>query len=832
MNDSRREPGAPYEADADRAADADIPLRFQGIVESGGERHVAGDGPNARRLSSRVAEFEARARRWNASSRQVWQASRLAAVFIFFAMVVGWPLGDFLAHLQTAETAEGWSPFSAFTTWTLMFAIIVPVLILICGYLLSRTMTMMNAAESIAAAARQFVQPDETAVYNAKVVGTAVRGQMDALNEGLDGALTRLASVEAMIRRHVEAIEVAGAAIETSATGAIDQVASERARLIKLTESLNTQADSFAAAIAAKAQASIEALQSAEGVSERAEAEFDDRLARLEAAAHRALESFEALRNTLCNADESMRASTGAIESSAEDTLKASEKALAAAETAARAAETARTTSHETIDAAVSETGKIADAAVETAAREAAKVSEATGKALDEIKRTSQTAVETASGDAAKATEAADRVNEAARKASEAAARASADIAKSSATTQQSAEEALSRSDSASRKFEERGAVIAEARAALEKENARLESLIEEQRKRADRLADAIAAQTGRMNELAESEAQEKEASAQPVAARNKEAQSSQPQPGGAKRQAPAQPDADAAKANAAPAPEKTGKSAPAKPETPHPAAGEKKSAGAKKPARRAPPKDGEVLDLTAAAERAAPKQNAPSGGDEAVRGVRAESARLEALAQDIAERRNGARARREPPVTAQNSGSKNSAGKTDDKRDKRKVTWREILDAAEDAEPLDLAAVSKPGASNASQPSEPSPEDEAANAIRIIGRLQIFTRDLETRLYGDPPPALVERFDMGDRNVFANRLLRLNETDVKRRIRTESGRDKDFERNIHDFLQGFEKLLEDATTSETADEDLEEYLSSPLGRVYLLIGATVGYFA
>ncbi|NOX95089.1 MAG: hypothetical protein GXP04_08320 [Alphaproteobacteria bacterium] len=93
-------------------------------------------------------------------------------------------------------------------------------------------------------------------------------------------------------------------------------------------------------------------------------------------------------------------------------------------------------------------------------------------------------------------------------------------------------------------------------------------------------------------------------------------------------------------------------------------------------------------------------------------------------------------------------------------------------------------------------------------------------------------PPALQERFDRGDRNVFANRMLRLNEADVKRRIRTESARDRDFERGIHTFLQGFESLLEEATTSETADEELEEYLSSPLGRVYLLIGATVGYFA
>jgi hypothetical protein len=99
-------------------------------------------------------------------------------------------------------------------------------------------------------------------------------------------------------------------------------------------------------------------------------------------------------------------------------------------------------------------------------------------------------------------------------------------------------------------------------------------------------------------------------------------------------------------------------------------------------------------------------------------------------------------------------------------------------------------------------------------------------------RLYGEPPVTLLERFERGDRNVFANRILRLNEADVKRRIRAESARDKSFEKGIHNFLQGFERLLEDATTSATADEELEEYLSSPLGRVYLLVGATVGYFA
>ena len=151
------------------------------------------------------------------------------------------------------------------------------------------------------------------------------------------------------------------------------------------------------------------------------------------------------------------------------------------------------------------------------------------------------------------------------------------------------------------------------------------------------------------------------------------------------------------------------------------------------------------------------------------------------------------------------------------DARRKEGVSWREILSATDDAAPLDLGA---------------RKDAAASDAMKTIGRLQDFTVALEQRLYGDPPPALIERYERGDRNIFANRLLRLNESDVKRRVRAEAARDKGFERAVQDFLQGFERLLEDATTSETADEELEQYLSSPLGRVYLLIGATVGYFA
>ena len=785
--------------DADGSADS-ARVRFKGIVEAPGREPALGDG---------VSLISPDERRWNSMSRQVWQVARLTAIFVFFSFVVGLPLGNWFAHLQLYNTSEGWNPLAAYEIDTFLFAFIVPALILLMGYMLSRALTMLNAAESIAAAAQQIVTPDVSAARNAETVGAVVQTQMDALNQGLDGALTRLASVEAMIRQHVEAIELAGAAIEHKATGAVTRVADERSRLMDLTESLNAHADSFAAAIAERANASIESLQSADTVSQRAEQEFDERLSRLEDAAARALNSFESLRDALRDSDETMRAGAAAIDDATAETLKATERAQAAsdaaAETAARnaanvsaaaarASETAKEAAQDAIDTAGKEAERVAAAAIDVAAREGEKVQDAAAAALETIASATKDAVGAAVEDAAKATKAAEDVADAARQTGEAAAKAAADVTAASERARESSKEALKVSETEAARIEERNKALADARAALEHENERLESLIEEQRKRADRLADAIASQTERLSRLAEAQLREQEAAARLAQAQN-EMQARADKETAERRRAEAKAAEDKARAEAEAA-RRAAEPAPAKPK-PAPAA-----------------------------------RKTHAQGDETKNGA----ARLEELARDIAERRprrapakrSASQQRREPPVTsAPEPGGASAKDKT--QRRKSDVSWREILDAAEDAEPLELGPPQQGAKADKTTPPQVNGEE---NAIRIISRLQHFTYQLETRLYGDPPPALQDRFDRGDRNVFANRLLRLNESDVKRRIRMESARDKEFERGINDFLQGFESLLEDATTSETADEELEEYLSSPLGRVYLLIGATVGYFA
>ncbi|MCK5749526.1 MAG: hypothetical protein KAH44_25150 [Oricola sp.] len=789
-------------------ASGDAPrVRFKGIVES----DLRATAPYG--TSSYLSGEE---RRWNSMSRQIWQMARLTAVFVFFSVIVGLPLGNWFAHRHLNDLSgvdRPWNPMAAFEIETLLFAFIIPAMVLFIGYGLSKMLTMLNAAEAIAATAQRMVTPDVTAVENADNVGAVVQGHMNALNQGLDTALTRLASVEAMIRQHVEAIEIAGEAIEVRATGAAGRVADERARLMELTESLNAHADSFAAAIAEKAKTTIASLESAETISVQAEKDFDDRLHRLETAAERAFNSFEALREALRDVDETMRASAQSIDANTAETHAATQRAKAAADAAAESAARNAANIGAAARAASEEAKKAADAAIEVsrehaqrtaktaidaATEESARVQDAAAQALEDITRSTSDALSAAAEGALKATKAAEDVTDAARRTGEAADKASSDVAAAGERARKSSEDAMKFSETEAQRIEERNQALAEARAALEQENARLEALIDEQRKRADRLAEAIASQTDRLSRLAEAQLREQEAAARLAEAQN-EMQAR------ADRQA-------AEKKKAEEASRKAAENASAKQADDDAQATLDLTAASR---RKEPPLSAAKLTIENASapvpDPDAPAAKKPNG-----------AARLDELARDIAERRPSKPAKTKAPPLALGKEDKAEEGK----RSKGNVSWKEILDAAEEAAPLDLGKAAK----------EPDPEAEsrkqAEDAIRIIAQLQDFTHELETRLYGDPPPALQERFERGDRNVFANRLLRLNEADVKRRIRTESGRDRQFETGVHDFLQGFERLLEDATTSETADEELEEYLSSPLGRVYLLIGATVGYFA
>ena len=737
-------------------------VRFQGIVEAG---TLPGGADGS--VDLKVDPFEepverAGATDWRRIGQQASYASRISSAFIFTAMLTFWPVFTAIGHLSATGSLSGWNIINAYPTWAIIFTLVVPVMIYALGYIVSRQLLMMSAADRIAVSAERLVQPDRNAVVNVQAVGTAVRSQIDAVNAGIDDALIRLATVEAMIRQHVEAIETAGAAVEGHASGSADLVARERAHLMTLTEQLNAQADDFAVAIAEKAQTSIDSLNNVNNLADQAEGRLEERLARLEHIAQRALSSFDALSEAMLKTEDHVARTTTPLEQSTGETQRIPEKADKVAAPGAQDAEdktakvgqlakTARDKTEREIAGTISV--PMNAGVVQRNSKEASRVTDVSEPSLPARKETSEVAHQTADDGS---------------------------LANETAATPAGTGNACSEDKPG--QIDDQNKELIDARDALEKENSRLEGLIKEQRQRADRLADAISQQTDRLSRLAEVQLHEQDAATRLIEAGNQPV----PQPKGIAQHTPAARNGVADETSAI------------------------------------------ANDTVDNKPRTAPtRQQNPAR-------------------QTLHDRADTASPRHE--------GDRNS-----DDRERQNVSWREILTATDGAEPLDLstaqrrkapqsnATTNTPPQQSAPPPVPPvppahtappvqttrrTPSDPKVDAMTVIHRLQNFTLNLDRRLYGELPEHMLDRFDDGDRNVFANRMLRLNEADVKKRIRMESARDRSFEEAIHEFLHGFESLLEDATASESADEELEQYLASPLGRVYLLIGATVGYFA
>ncbi len=827
-------------------------VRGQNVTHRGLAEPVVSKGASeleAEWIDSEVARypleggFDGAERDWNALSRQAWHLSRITALFLLFAMIVGWPLGGYLAHRETFGTGAGWSLLGAYPAGIIMFALVVPALIVFSGYVLSRAMTTTQAAEAMANAARAYTAPDEVALQEIETVGTAVRSQMDGLNAGLDAALVRLADAEAMIRKHVDAIETAGEAIEMRATSAVERVATERTKLIDATENLNQQADGFANAIAERTEANISAMDRADDVSQQVEVRFDERLGGLEQATTTALDSFRQLLEALGGADENVRTTAEALKDATDRTVEATEKTRAATSDAKLAADeavqqavldAAAAANHETVQKVISETNEKAG-------------EEALAVAREEASRIARAAVESAGFDFEKV------------------AREASDTAKNNADSL--LEKTQEVTDAAAARKEELDAT----HKALEAENSRLEKLIGEQKARAERLATAISEQSEKLAQIAEATPDVEEV-VYPLG--HEETKS--------KRKTL---DEDVSKNKAL----KGDSLAVGDPfregihHEPQIAATEAISGGKNLRLRFSENKPASLQSSQQPLENVGPNITKPvkpqserSDFAPAVQNPREDLQRLNDLARDLAESRSGR-------MVPENSEAVSSQGVNTDKVEpvdlrgsslrRENSSWKEILAAADDAEPLDLGTDEKfesideqeksPLALSAEKRVSARGESEILSgglidlmpdtalaasasfsglnvdlterelrAFRVIHLLQQFTLNLDHRLYGECPSALLARFDNGDRNIFANRLLRLNEADVKKRIRAESARDRKFETDIRAFLKEFDSLLEEAALSPSVDEELREYLSSPLGRIYLLIGEIVGYFA
>ncbi|HMM13759.1 MAG TPA: hypothetical protein PKA57_03965 [Parvibaculum sp.] len=114
-------------------------------------------------------------------------------------------------------------------------------------------------------------------------------------------------------------------------------------------------------------------------------------------------------------------------------------------------------------------------------------------------------------------------------------------------------------------------------------------------------------------------------------------------------------------------------------------------------------------------------------------------------------------------------------------------------------------------------------------SSLQVIETLQALAVDLDRALEQNPPPELWQRYQAGERNVFARRLYNMAGRQLYDRIAVKYRDDAEFREHVDRFVSLFERLLASARTRDRENILVETYLTSDTGKAYLILAQASG---
>ena len=166
-----------------------------------------------------------------------------------------------------------------------------PAFFIAVAVVLGRASQLDRTAQAMMISTERLFTVDENVSRTAARLGRAVRRELDGLNTGLDGALSRLRTIETAIENQIAALDEAGARAEVRGEAISNRLVGESQRLENLSEQLTDSAARASETVAGRAAQLKATIETAEGTLKMAAQSLDVQAASFRAAANVAADS-------------------------------------------------------------------------------------------------------------------------------------------------------------------------------------------------------------------------------------------------------------------------------------------------------------------------------------------------------------------------------------------------------------------------------------------------------------------------------------------------------------------------------------------------------------